>query len=109
MKAEEITNGDMLLAVGVRKMDVEVDIEKLTQAQWVNVNDEMPTQEGFYFILTDEHLAQGIATYFKDEDTGQLEFYVWWAISGKEPKVLYWLKDHHWGLVYDFKKKAKEI
>ena len=48
---------------------------------------------------------------FSDEDK-EPRFDVWWAASGKvgeEPKVKYWLKDHHWGLVYDFKKKLGEL
>lgn len=81
----------------------------LSKAEWVNVNEELPKQEGIYFILTNEHLTQGIATYFKDEDTGEIDFDVWWAVSGKEPKVEYWLKDNHWGLVYQFKKELGEI
>lgn len=108
--ATEIVNGDMLIGVSANKgIKVNINTEELRKAKWVNVNEELPKEEGIYFILTNEHLAQGIATYFKDEDTGKMDFDVWWAVSGKEPKAEYWLKDNHWGLVYQFKKELGEI
>ena len=29
--------------------------------------------------------------------------------NNREPQVLYWLKDNHWGMLYDFKLKQKQI
>ena len=104
MKASEIKNSEMLFALGVSKAEVEIDSDEIRKAQWINVKDELPTEEGFYFILTDEAWSKGIGTYFMNEDTGKMEFEVWWATGGKEPKVEFWLKDHVEGLVYEQKK-----
>jgi len=107
IKVEEITNGDKLLYAGGMKMNVEIDEpDSLFNAKWVSVNDEMPKEEGFYFIMTNEGWSKGIATYFKNEATGKLEFDVYWATGGKEPKVEYWLKYQDWPLIYLLKKRA---
>ena len=110
IKVEQITDGDKLLYAGCAQMNVEIDDpESLFNAKWVCVDDEMPTEEGLYHILTDEGWSSGIATYFKNEETGKLEFDVWWATSGKEPKVLYWLKYQHWPLIYLLKKRKGDF
>lgn len=108
MKESDIKNPDTLLYVGVKGTDVQRD-EDLYKAEWVNVNDELPTEAGFYFVLTDEHLTKGIAGFFKDDDSEERTFDICYATAGKEPKVLYWLKDNHWGMVYRFKKAAGEL
>ena len=109
MKASELKNAEMLLASVFSKSEIEIDSETLRQAKWVNVKEELPTEEGLYFVLTDEGWCMGIATYFKNTDTGQFEFNVWLAVSGTEPKVEFWLKDNSWGLIYEEKKKKGDI
>ena len=110
IKVEELTNGDKMMYAAGMNLKVEIDdIDSLFNAKWVSVNDEMPEEEGLYFVMTDEGWAKGIATYFKDEDTNKMEFDVWWATSGKEPKVEYWLKYQEWPLIYLLKKRAGDF
>ena len=107
VKVEELTNVDKMMHAAGMKLNIEIDdIDSLFNAKWVSVNDEMPKEEGFYFIMTDEGWSKGIATYFKNEETNKMEFDVWWATSGKEPKVEYWLKYQEWPLIYLLKKRA---
>ena len=113
--ASEIKSGDMMIAAALRRKDihVEVDKEELVKARWVDVDDELPTEEELYFILTDDHLIKGYAWFgIQEEGDTEPRFDVWYAMCGNKdnpPKVKYWLKDNHWGLVYDFKKKAGEL
>lgn len=105
MKASEIKSTNEVLPLALLKTEVEIDENEIYKAEWVDVNKEKPIYEGFYFILTDEHLIKGVAFYDKEDDT----FDVWWATSGKDPKVAYWLKDHSGGMLWKFKKDLKEI
>ena len=102
-----------MLYAGITKAKVEIDEEKLVKGEWVLVSEEVPEEEGFYFVLTTDHLMKGVAWYGPDEDNGSTPMFdVWWATSGNPnnpPKVLYWLKDNHWGMVYKFKKEKGEI
>lgn len=119
IKASDIKNGNSLLAIAVNRdtIDVEIDAQDLRTAKWVKPSEELPSEPGFYFVYTDNHLAKGIAWYgesFNDEryKEGEYEFTVMYAefgYSNKEPSVEYWLKDNLWGLVYQFKKDLKEI
>lgn len=110
VNASDIMDSDTFMTVALSKnVNVNIDSEELRRARWVNVNEELPEREGIYFILTDEHWCQGVAFYTKNEETGNMEFDVWWATSGKDPKVEFWLKDSHWGMVYQLKKERKEI
>lgn len=110
VKVEELTDGDKMIYAAGMNLNVEIDdTDSLFNAKWVSVNDEMPKEEGLYFVMTDEGWAKGIATYFKDEDTNKMEFDVWWATSGKEPKVEYWLKYQDWPLIYFLKKRAGDF
>ena len=114
IKASDITSGDMMIyAAASKKVDVKVDTEEITKAEWVDVDNELPKEEGLYFVLTCDHLVKGFAWFgIQSDEDKEPRFDVWWAASGKvgeEPKVKYWLKDHHWGLVYDFKKKLGEL
>ena len=45
----------------------------------------------------------------EDEDTSEMCFEVMSAWCGKDPHVMYWLKDHKYGLLYEFKKEKGEI
>lgn len=119
VQASDIKDGDSLVAVGINRdtVDVEIDTQELRTAKWVKPSEELPTQPGYYFVLTDNYLAKGMAWYgesFDDEryKEGEYEFTVMYAEFGnsdKEPSVEYWLKDNHWGLVYQFKKGLKQI
>lgn len=110
IKVEEITSCDKMLYAAGMNINVAIDdIDSLFNAKWVSVNDEIPKEEGFYFVMTDEAWAKGIAYYSKDEDTNKMEFDVWWATSGKEPKVEYWLKYQEWSLIYLLKKRAGDF
>lgn len=107
IKVERLTNCDKMMSAIITNLNVEIDdMDSLFNAKWVSVNDEMPEEEGVYFVMTNEGWAKGIATYLKDEDTDKSEFDVWWAASGKEPKVEYWLKYQEWPLTYLLKKRA---
>ena len=86
----------------------------MTKAEWIDVEKELPKLEGIYFVLTDDFLIRGIGIYGALSDDDKVKtFEVLWATSGpgdgSEPHVKYWLKDHHWGMVYDYKKKKGEI
>ena len=113
MKAEEINNADKLLYAGITKANVEINEEELVKGTWVLASEEQPKEEGFYFVLTNDHLAKGIAWYGpSDEDETKNAFDMWWATSGNPnnpPKVHYWLMDNHWGLVYRFKKEKGDF
>lgn len=119
VKTSELKTGDMMIMAAVdKRVNVTVDLEETKKAEWVDVDDATPQIEGFYMVLTDDHLTKGIAFYGPTDDGSsdsdyQMGWEVWWAMSGpadgSAPGVKYWLKDNHWGLVYDFKKKAGEI
>jgi hypothetical protein len=117
IKASDITNGNMLVAAGVSKINVEIDDNEIIKGTWVKPEDEKPEKPGYYHVLTDDHLARGIAWYgedlYADEvEEGVYDFFVEWAEYGdneKPPKVCYWLKDCMWGLLYKFKKEKGEI
>ena len=114
IKASEIGDGNVMVYAAVsRDVDVIVDMDEVVKAEWVDVDKELPDVDGFYTILTDDYLARGFAYYgICDDSDDERRFDVWWAESGqkdKVPGVKYWLKDHHWGLVYDFKLKKGEI
>lgn len=113
MKAEEISSADKLLYAGITKANIEINEDDLSVAKWVLVSEEEPKEEGFYFVLTNDHLTKGIAWYGpSDEDETKNVFDIWWATSGNPnnpPKAHYWLKDNHWGMVYKFKKGRGEI
>ena len=114
IKVSEITNGDMMVFAAIRRdVDVKIDMDEVVKAEWVDVDKALPEEDGFYTILTDDHLARGFAFYgICDDSDDERRFEVWWAESGqkdKVPGVKYWLKDHYWGLVYDFKLKKGEI
>lgn len=109
METIDIKSANQLLAVALDKGIIRTPIPDLCKAEWVNVKDELPTETGMYHVLTDEHLTEGIAFFGKNDDTGEMEFEVNWAWVGKDPHVLYWLKDHKFGLLYEFKKERGEI
>lgn len=114
IKASEITDGDMMVFAAVRRdVDVKVDMDELVKAEWVDAEKEKPEDDGLYFILTTDHLVRGFAWFgLQNDGDKEPKFDVWWAACGKkdeEPQVKYWLKDHHWGLVYDFKQKKGEL
>lgn len=117
IKASDITNGNMLVAAGVSRINVEIDDNEIIKGTWVKPEDEKPEKPGYYHVLTDDHLARGIAWYgedlYADEvEEGVYDFFVEWAEYGdneKPPKVCYWLKDCMWGLLYKFKKEKGEI
>lgn len=109
METIDIKNVSQLLPAGLDKNIVRTPISELCKAEWVNVKDELPTENGMYHILTDEHLTEGLAFFGKDENTGETMFEVWYTWNGQEPHVEYWLKDHKYGLAYEFKKEKGEI
>lgn len=109
MKTIDIKSVDQLLPAALDKDIIRTPISELCKAEWVNVKDELPTHHGIYHILTDEHLEEGIAFFGTDEDTDEECFEVMWAWAGINPNVMYWLKDHKFGLVYEFKKERGEI
>ena len=117
METKDIETGPQMLELSIKKEKItKTDPKELRQAEWVNVKDEMPKHIGFYFVLTDEHLTQGVAFCgHPDNEDGTenvnapMEFDIWWATGGKEPKVMYWLKDHMWGMIYEYKKEKGEI
>lgn len=119
VKTSELRTGDMMIMAAVdKRVNVTVDLEETKKAEWVDVDDALPQEEGFYMILTDDHLVKGIAFYGPTDDGSSdsecpIGWDVWWAMcgpaNGSVPSVKYWLKDNHWGLVYDYKKKAGEI
>lgn len=109
METKDLKNVRDILPAAFDKEIVRTPISELCKAEWVNVKDELPTETGMYHILTDEHLTEGIAFFGKDDDTGEMGFDIFWAWTGKEPKVMYWLKDHKFGLLYEFKKEKGEI
>ena len=114
INATDIKDGDTLFAVAVQKIPIIVNEEELRKSNWVNI--ELPKKEGFYCVLTDHYLAQGIAYFLLDGDEGEestAKFVVEFASiappNNREPKVLYWLKDNYWGMLYDYKHKLKQI
>ena len=109
METKDLKNVRDILPAAFDKEIVRTPMSELCKAEWVNVKDELPTEIGMYHILTDEHLTEGIAFFGKDDDTGEMGFDIFWAWTGKEPKVMYWLKDHKFGLLYEFKKEKGEI
>lgn len=109
METKDLKNVKELLPAAFDKEIVRTPIPELCKAEWVNVKDELPTEIGMYHILTDEHLTEGIAFFGKDDDTGEMGFEIFWAWNGYDPKVMYWLKDHKFGLLYEFKKEKGEI
>ena len=81
IKASDIKNGNSLIGVAVNRdtIDVEIDAQDLRTAKWVKPSEELPTQPGYYFVLTDNYLAKGMAWYgesFDDEryKEGEYEF-----------------------------------
>ena len=116
INATDIKDGDTLFNVATRKIPVIVNEEELRKSNWVSIEDELPEKEGFYCVLTDHYLAQGIAYFFlggDEEGENTAKFEVQYAVmappNNREPQVLYWLKDNHWGMLYDFKHKLKQI
>ena len=109
METKDIKSADQLLLSTFDKDIVRTPISELCKAEWVNVKDELPTEPGIYQILTDEHLMEGHAFWGEDENTGEMSFEVMSAWCGKNPHVMYWLKDHKYGLLYEFKKERGEI
>ena len=109
METIDIKSLRQLLPAALDKNIVRTPISELCKAEWVNVKDELPTENGMYHILTDEHLMEGIAFYGEDDETGEKSFDIFWAWTGNDPHVMYWLKDHKYGLVYEFKKEKGEI
>ena len=109
METIDIKNVRLLVPAALDKDIVRTPISELCKAEWVNVKDEMPTEIGMYHILTDEHLMEGIAFFGKDDNTGEMGFDVVWVWDGLDPHVMYWLKDHKYGLTYEFKKEKGEI
>ena len=76
--------------------------EDKTNAEWVDPEVEMPTNEGIYLVLTDEN-SYGIAGYWEDEE-GKTNFEVLFATAGKDPHINYWLKDNIYYLIASKKK-----
>ena len=109
METIDIKNLRQLLPAALDKNIVRTPISELCKAEWVNVKDELPTENGIYHILTDEHLMEGYAFFSVDNETGEKTFDIMSAWTGNDPHVEYWLKDHKYGLVYEFKKERGEI
>lgn len=109
METIDIKTVKQLLPATLDKNIVRTPMSELCQAEWVNVKDELPTEHGMYHVLTDEHLTEGIAFFGADDETGEMGFEINWAWIGKDPHVMYWLKDHKYGLLYEFKKEKGEI
>ena len=66
IKASEINSGDMMVCASVcRNIDVKIDMNELTKAEWIDINKEVPEQRGFYMVLTDDHLIRGFAYFGK--------------------------------------------
>lgn len=109
METIDLKCASQMLPAALDKDIIRTPISELCKAEWVNVKDELPTERGIYHILTDEHLMEGYAFFGLDEDTGEMCFDVMDAWCGKDPHVMYWLKDHKYGLLYEFKKEKGEI
>ena len=109
METIDIKTVNQLLPAALDKEIIRTPIPELCKAEWVNVKDELPTENGMYHVLTDEHLTEGLAFFGSDDETGEKGFDVFYAWCGKDPHVMYWLKDHKYGLLYEYKKEKGEI